>query len=68
MDKKEIYEKEREYLVPCVAHYYKEPLILDRGKIRYDGAPARVYRHVSILKNLGLNVPAEAELGALFAR
>ncbi len=35
MEKKEIYEKEREYLVPCVAHYYKEPLILDRGKGGY---------------------------------
>ncbi len=32
MEKKEIYEKHRKYLVPCVAHYYKEPLILDRGK------------------------------------
>jgi 4-aminobutyrate aminotransferase-like enzyme len=35
MEKKEIYEKHRKYLVPCVANYYKEPLILDRGKGRY---------------------------------
>ena len=32
MDKKEVYEKHKKYLVPCVANYYKEPLILDRGK------------------------------------
>ncbi len=32
MDKNEIYEKHKKYLVPCVANYYKEPLILDRGK------------------------------------
>lgn len=35
MDKKEIYEKHKKYLVPCVATYYKEPLILDRGKGKY---------------------------------
>jgi len=35
MEKKEIYEKHKNYLVPCVANYYKEPLILDRGKGRY---------------------------------
>ncbi len=32
MKKKEVYEKHNKYLVPCVATYYKEPLILDRGK------------------------------------
>jgi len=32
MDKKEVYEKHNKYLVPCVATYYKEPLVLDRGK------------------------------------
>ena len=26
MEKKEIYEKHKKYLVPCVATYYKEPL------------------------------------------
>ena len=31
MNKKEVYEKHKKYLVPCVAAYYKEPLILDRG-------------------------------------
>lgn len=35
MDKKEVYEKHKKYLVPCVAAYYKEPLILDRGKGKY---------------------------------
>jgi len=35
MDKKEIYEKHKKYLVPCVTTYYKEPLILDRGKGSY---------------------------------
>ena len=35
MDKKEVYEKHRKYLVPCVTTYYKEPLILDRGKGNY---------------------------------
>jgi 4-aminobutyrate aminotransferase-like enzyme len=35
MEKKEIYEKHKKYLVPCVAHYYKEPLIIDRGKGKY---------------------------------
>jgi 4-aminobutyrate aminotransferase-like enzyme len=35
MEKKEIYEKHKKYLVPCVANYYKEPLILDRGKGKY---------------------------------
>jgi len=35
MEKKEIYEKHKKYLVPCVATYYKEPLILDRGKGKY---------------------------------
>ena len=35
MDKKEVYEKHKKYLVPCVATYYKEPLILDRGKGMY---------------------------------
>jgi 4-aminobutyrate aminotransferase len=32
MKKNEVYEKHKKYLVPCVATYYKEPLILDRGK------------------------------------
>ncbi len=35
MDKKEVYEKHKKYLVPCVATYYKEPVILDRGKGKY---------------------------------
>jgi 4-aminobutyrate aminotransferase len=35
MEKKEIYEKHKKYLAPCVATYYKEPLILDRGKGKY---------------------------------
>jgi 4-aminobutyrate aminotransferase-like enzyme len=35
MEKKEVYEKHKKYLVPCVANYYKEPLILDRGKGKY---------------------------------
>jgi 4-aminobutyrate aminotransferase len=35
MEKKEIYEKHRKYLAPCVTHYYKEPLVLDRGKGKY---------------------------------
>jgi len=35
MDRKEIYEKHKKYLVPCVATYYKEPLILDRGEGSY---------------------------------
>jgi 4-aminobutyrate aminotransferase-like enzyme len=35
MEKKEIYEKHKKYLVPCVANYYQEPLILDRGKGEY---------------------------------
>ncbi len=35
MDKNEIYEKHKKYLVPCVANYYREPLILDRGKGKY---------------------------------
>src|SRR4030043_377031 len=35
MEKMEIYEKHKKYLAPCVTHYYKEPLILDRGKGKY---------------------------------
>ena len=35
MDKKEVLEKHEKYLVPCVATYYKEPLILDRGTGKY---------------------------------
>jgi 4-aminobutyrate aminotransferase len=35
MEKKAVYEKHKKYLVPCVATYYKEPLILDRGKGKY---------------------------------
>jgi len=35
MEKAEIYDKHKKYLVPCVANYYKEPLILDRGKGAY---------------------------------
>jgi 4-aminobutyrate aminotransferase-like enzyme len=35
MEKREIYEKHRKFLVPCVANYYEEPLILDRGKGKY---------------------------------
>ena len=35
MDKREFYEKHKKYLVPCVATYYKDPLILDRGKGNY---------------------------------
>jgi 4-aminobutyrate aminotransferase len=35
MDKRELHEKHKKYLVPCVATYYKEPLILDRGKGKY---------------------------------
>ena len=38
MEKKEVYEKHKKYIVPCVATYYKEPLIIDRGegKVVYD--------------------------------
>jgi len=32
MTKDEIIAKHREYLFPCVATYYKEPLVLSRGK------------------------------------
>ena len=35
MDKRELYEKHKKYLVPCVATYYQEPLIIDRGKGKY---------------------------------
>jgi len=35
MDKNEIYEKQKKYLAPCIAHYYEEPLILDRGIGKY---------------------------------
>ncbi len=35
MNKKEIYEKHKTFFVPCVTHYYEEPLIVDRGKGRY---------------------------------
>ena len=35
MEKHEVYEKHKQYLVPCVANYYKEPLILDRGKGKF---------------------------------
>jgi len=35
MEKKELYEKFKQYIVPCVANYYKEPLILDQGKGKY---------------------------------
>jgi len=35
MDKKEVYEKHKKYLIPCVATYYKEPLVLDRGRGKY---------------------------------
>jgi 4-aminobutyrate aminotransferase len=35
MDKKEIYEKHKKYFVPCVSHYYREPVIFDRGKGKY---------------------------------
>ena len=35
MEKMEVYEKYKKYLVPCVANYYGEPLILDRGKGKY---------------------------------
>jgi 4-aminobutyrate aminotransferase-like enzyme len=32
MEKMEIYEKHKKYLAPCVTHYYKEPLILERER------------------------------------
>jgi 4-aminobutyrate aminotransferase-like enzyme len=35
MDRQDFYDKYKKYLVPCVATYYKEPLILDRGKGKY---------------------------------
>ena len=35
MEKNEVYKKHKEYLVPCIANYYKEPLILDRGKGKF---------------------------------
>ncbi|MCX8117852.1 MAG: aspartate aminotransferase family protein [Desulfobacterota bacterium] len=35
MDKKEIYEKQKKYLVPWVTHYYEEPLFLERGRGKY---------------------------------
>ncbi|MEW6375079.1 MAG: aspartate aminotransferase family protein [Thermodesulfobacteriota bacterium] len=35
MEKKEVYEKHKKFLVPCVANYYQESLILERGKGKY---------------------------------
>ncbi len=35
MEKTELYEKHQKYFAPCVTQYYKEPLILDRGKGKY---------------------------------
>ncbi len=35
MDKKEIYEKHKTFLAPCVTHYYEEPVIFERGKGKY---------------------------------
>lgn len=33
--KEQWYEKHRNYLFPCVANYYKEPLVLERGQGKY---------------------------------
>jgi len=35
MDLSEIRNKHKEYLFPCVANYYKEPLVLTHGKGKY---------------------------------
>ncbi len=35
MDLSEIRNKQKEYLFPCVANYYKEPLVLTHGKGKY---------------------------------
>jgi len=42
-------------------------LVMDRGCIRFNSDPVSVFRHRSPLRRLGLSVPVEAELGALFA-
>lgn len=56
-----------------VTQYAEEALecdrlvVLDEGKIRYDADPASVFRHRSTLRRMGMNVPVEVELDALFA-
>ena len=35
VEKQEFYRKYKRFLVPCVANYYQEPIILERGKGKY---------------------------------
>jgi len=42
-------------------------VVMEKGRVQFDGEPRRVFRHGSVLRNLGLRVPVEAELGRQFA-
>ncbi len=42
-------------------------VVLHKGCIRFNSDPVSVFHHRSPLKRMGLNVPVEVELGALFA-
>ncbi len=35
MKKEEVIKKHKEYLFPCVANYYKEPIVIDKGQGNY---------------------------------
>jgi energy-coupling factor transport system ATP-binding protein len=65
--------KTRRVGVLMVTQYPEEALecdrliVMDQGRIVLDGKPREVFRRRALLKRLGLNVPVEAELGALFA-
>ncbi len=68
MDTIRMLNKERGITVILITHYMDEAVkadrvvVMDKGKIVFDGEPKNVFRHVEKLKELGLDVPQATEL------
>ncbi|MDD6021090.1 MAG: energy-coupling factor transporter ATPase [Oscillospiraceae bacterium] len=54
-----------------ITHYMDEAvqadrvIVIDDGRIRYDGTPGNVFRHIKEIKKIGLDVPQATELSYL---
>lgn len=57
-----------------ITHYMDEAvqadrvIVIDEGKIRFDGTPVSVFKHIDEIKKIGLDVPQATELSYLLKK
>lgn len=53
-----------EQKIKLLCEYARRLVVLDKGEMRFDGAPREVITHAETFKRLGINIPPVAELSA----